>query len=60
MILSAAKELRRKTFSFVWSFCVVCKCGEPAFEKELRLFEKHRGTSVVKVFGLQMRSTEEE
>lgn len=33
--------------------------GDPAFEKELGLFE-NRGTSVVKTFGLQMRNTEEE
>lgn len=60
MISSAAEELWRKTFPLVWSFCAVCKSGDPAFEKELRSFEKHRRTSVVKVFGLQMRDTEEE
>lgn len=49
-----------KDFPLVWSFCAVCKSGDPASEKELRSFEKHRGTSVVKVFRLQMRNTEEE
>lgn len=44
-----------------WGFCVVCKRNMLyAFEKELRSFEKHRGTSVVKAFGLQMRNTEKE
>lgn len=42
VISSVAEGLWRNAFPLVWSLCVVCKSGDPAFEKELRSFKKQR------------------
>lgn len=35
------KSYGGRLFPLVWGFCAVCKSGDPAFGKEIRLYEKH-------------------